>query len=98
MKLKEGVILHGLDLSMRQALIIADKVWNGYGQELVITSALEGQHWAGSLHYYGLAIDCRTRYFDEPTKHEVLQDLKQMLGNGFRAVLEPTHIHIERVL
>ena len=58
MKIKKGVSLQGLKLVMRRALQEAEKIWNILGEELVITSGTETyEHSAGSLHYYGLALD-----------------------------------------
>ena len=96
MKIKEGVILAGLHLSMRHALLTIDKVYKEHGQELVITSALDGEHSAGSLHYYGLALDIRTRYFALTEVPIVVNKLKEQLGCSYKVILEKTHIHIER--
>lgn len=95
MKIKEGASIQGLNIKMRPALISADRIWKEHGQELVITAGLDGEHSAGSLHYYGLAIDCRTRYFNENTKCLVAKKLKSSLGTDFDIVSHSTHIHIE---
>lgn len=95
MQLKKGVILAGLDIRMRPALVAAEAIWAAEGQELVVTAGLEGTHSAGSLHYYGLALDFRTRYFDEETKLSVLDRLKTELGSSFDVILHSTHIHVE---
>ena len=34
----------------------------------MITETLGGEHSAGSLHYYGYAVDLRIRYFTESEK------------------------------
>ena len=83
MIIKDGVILQGLDIKMRPALIAADKIWRDYGQELVVTGGLDGTHSAGSLHYYGLALDLRTRYFASVTQEKVIADLKKELAKYF---------------
>ena len=95
MKLKDGVILAGLRIEMRHALMTADRIWRQHGQELVITAGLDGAHSAGSLHYYGLAIDCRTRYFSVGDKQLVVNALKRSLPEEFDIVSHETHIHIE---
>lgn len=95
MKQKEDVTLAGLDIRMRPALIAADKIWKAYGQELVITAGLEGEHSAGSLHYYGLAIDLRNKYFTETEKRAVLSELATALGSSFQVIEHSTHIHVE---
>ena len=96
MKIKEGVILAGLDIKMRPVLIKADRIWFEHGQELVVTSGLEGTHSAGSLHYYGLALDFRTRYFDDKQVVEDVYDiLSRSLSVNYDVVLHSTHIHVE---
>ena len=98
MKIKDGVILAGLDIKMRPVLIEADRIWKEHGQELVVTSGLEGTHSAGSLHYYGLALDFRTRYFKENEGMKVMYELTNKLHNidyDFQVILHNTHIHVE---
>lgn len=101
MKLKNGVILAGLDIRMRPALIAADKIWKKYGQELVITAGLDGAHSAGSLHYYGRALDMRINYYDKDgvlqqfNKVMAADELDHELGPDFDVVLHTTHIHVE---
>lgn len=95
MKIKQGANLQGLDIRIRPALIIADKVWKEYKQELVITCGLNGTHSAGSLHYYGLAIDCRTRYFTTEEIIVIAAKLRNALGFEFDVIVHKTHIHIE---
>jgi len=95
MKQKEDVILAGLDIRMRPALLAADKIWKAYGQELVVTAGLEGEHSAGSLHYYGLAVDLRSRYFTETEKRAVMSELATVLGNSFDVIEHTSHIHVE---
>ena len=98
MKIKEGVIMAGLQLEMRPVLKAADRLWKQYGQELVVTSALDGTHSAGSLHYYGLALDFRTRYFVNGVAYEISEVLQEALGPDFRVLYEGTHIHVQKVI
>ncbi len=111
MKIKDGVIMQGLQLEMRFILIEADKIWKELGEELVITSALDGTHSAGSLHYYGYALDFRTRYFDDvrvQSAYDKLVEFKKsekaiyysesdypILSNRFDIVKHKTHMHVE---
>ena len=95
MKIKDGAIIAGLDLRMRKALIAADRIWKEYGQELTITCGLDGEHSAGSYHYYGLAVDCRIWNFTNEQLLMIIRDLKEELGPPYDIVLEKTHIHIE---
>ena len=96
MKLKKGVILAGLSKVMRPVLMYCEKLWAKHGQELVITAGLDGTHSAGSLHYYGEALDLRTRYFTEEQIGEIVNDLYKYLGpKGYDVVHHKSHIHIE---
>ena len=96
MKIKQGVIMQGLKLQMRQVLSVADKVYKVHGQELVITSALDGVHSPTSLHYYGYALDFRTRYFkDDLESWTVLKSIQSKLGDKFTCIFEGNHIHVQ---
>jgi len=100
MKIKKDVILSGLQLPMRRALITADKIWKETGEELVITAGLDGVHSAGSVHYYGYAVDLRTRYFKD-SKYPpgvidgIAAQLKGNLGSDYDVVVHSSHIHVE---
>ena len=95
MKLKKGVNIQGIDLKLRPVLIHADEIWKRYGQELVITAGMEGEHSAGSLHYYGLALDLRKNYFTSDIAIKVRNELQVKLGRNFDVILHSTHIHTE---
>ena len=95
MKLKDGVTLAGIDIRMRIALIAAEKIWQKLGQELVVTSARDGEHSAGSLHYYGLALDFRTRDFTAQSARTAQETLSDALGISFDVVMATDHIHVE---
>jgi hypothetical protein len=98
MKIKDGVIMSGLQLPMRPVLLTAEKIYRQYDAELVITSALEGTHSAGSLHYYGYALDMRTRDVPEELRPALANSLRknlEKLSEQYRVILEPTHIHVE---
>jgi len=95
MRIKKGASLQGLDIKMRPVLMAANRIWKKYGKDLVVTSGLDSAHSAGSLHYYGLAVDLRTRYFSHGKKIQVFNDLKIKLGNSYDVINEKTHIHVE---
>ncbi len=98
MKIKDGVSLAGIRPQCRDILITANRIWLVYGQELVITEAMGGIHSPGSCHYYGFALDLRTRYFDDETKAEVFDDLRAALKSTseyYDVVLHKSHIHAE---
>ena len=95
MKIKNGANIQGINIKVRPILIAADRIWQKYGQELVVTSGMDSTHSAGSLHYYGLALDLRTRYFDNNTKKKVVEELREILGCDYDVILHPSHIHVE---
>lgn len=95
MHIKEGVIMTGLQIQMRAVLKHANIIWKGKGHELVITSALDGTHSAGSYHYFGYALDLRNRYFNTIQKKEVVRMLKDALGPDYTVIGEHTHVHVQ---
>jgi len=95
MKLKNGVIISGLRIEMRPVLIEAEKIWKENGDELVVTAGLDGVHSAGSLHYYGYAVDLRIRNFDKNSIPGIAARLKSSLSSDYDVILHNTHIHVE---
>lgn len=95
MKIKDGVIMSGLQLPMRKVLMAADVIWRGHHAECVVTSAIDGDHSAGSLHYYGYAVDFRIGYFPLDVIESICLTLQQELGNDYRVLNEGTHVHVE---
>jgi hypothetical protein len=93
MKIKPGVILAGLQLPMRLVLMEANRIWSELGQELAITSGLDGTHSPGSMHYYGYALDMRTRYFADGGR-EACSRLRSALPAAYFVQLESNHIHV----
>jgi len=93
-KLKDGVSLVGVQWQMFKAAIIAEAVYREYGTELVITSANDGKHKDGSLHYQGKALDLRTWTLNgrEVMVHAKLQ---RELAPDYDVILERDHIHVE---
>lgn len=96
MKIKSGANIQGLNIVMRPVLIAASTIWDDHDQELVITCGLDGEHSAGSLHYYGLAVDLRTNYFPFADEHHaVASELRTALGDDYDVIVHGTHIHVE---
>ncbi len=95
MKIKDGANIERVRLSMQPVFVEAEAIWRNHGHELVITCGLDGEHSAGSLHYYGLAVDCRTNYFNPDVAAKVAKELQDALGADYDVVLEATHIHVE---
>lgn len=99
MELKDdSVNVWGLQLEMQPVLREAAALWKQHGQTLVITSARDGMHSAGSLHYYGYAVDLRTRYFSDAIKAKVVDLLRGRLAqhsDHYDVVPHSTHLHVE---
>lgn len=70
-------------------------VFNNRGYLCVVTSARDGEHMEGSLHYEGRAIDLRHRQMPDGAKRLICDELIATLGSDWDVVLEDTHIHIE---
>lgn len=95
MNLKSGVIIKGIQPEILLGAIIVDGIFKESGQELVITSALDGTHMVGSKHYIGQALDFRNRDLDSNLQTIILDKMKVSLGLDFDIVLEKDHIHVE---
>ena len=96
MKIKSGVNLTGVTTEMQHANAKAALVWQAMGQELVITSGMDGKHMEGSKHYTGDACDYRTHYFTSDKDVALAASiLRHRLGDNYDVVIEKTHIHCE---
>jgi len=94
-KLKEGVIMAGLKLPMQKVLIEANYLWTVMGKDLVIASALDGEHSAGSYHYYGYALDFRTTHLTQDQALQLVKQLKEVLPSAYTVIWHKTHIHVQ---
>jgi len=92
MLLKAGVDISRLNREIRRSLSMVEAVYDEYIQEFVITSTFEGNHGAGSLHYSNDAYDVRLPFKEIK---EVLNAIKETLGNSYDVVFERDHIHVE---
>ena len=96
--IKPGASLSGLKIQMRPVLMCADDVWAEYGRPLVVTSGTDGAHSPGSMHYYGYALDFRTRYFSGPKEvSQIVRKLRDKLATvscGYTVLAHSTHIHV----
>ena len=81
--------------SMAFATMVVEGVCRGYGVECVITSAFDGEHKPGSLHYEGKALDYRTRDIPKLSRERFAKDVAERLPPGYDVVLESTHLHVE---
>ena len=92
MRIKDNVGLYGITPAIVIALMIADDLYDSHGDDLMITSALDGHHMHASLHYVGAAVDIR---LPSANAAERRMDLLMRLGSEYDVVLEANHIHIE---
>ena len=94
MRIKPGTRIFGLRPEILLAINIAEQCYNNNGEELVITSAIDGKHSDNSLHYAGYAVDFRL-----PAKTQIAASLadaiRDKLGMDFDVILEKDHIHCE---
>lgn len=95
LSIKAGVQVGGLRPEMILAVMVAERIWSGFGVELVITSALDGKHSQTSLHYAGCAVDFRTNQMASDAIQEAARTLKEALGQDFDVIIEKDHVHVE---
>jgi hypothetical protein len=97
LRIKHGVDLNGLRPEMTLALQIAAEAYKQAGFDCWVTSAHEGVHSPGSLHYVGLAVDLRTESAGiARTKARALTAvIRAALSVQYDVVAESRHIHIE---
>lgn len=106
----DSVVLWKLIPEMWWCLAICAEAHRDYGcPELVVTSAVDGKHMRGSLHYSGAAIDLRFwRYVErweetatgwraelKPQYWHLIEDLRERLGPDYDVVVEDDHLHVE---
>lgn len=68
--------------------------WECY-PDPVITSANDGKHMAGSLHYKNRAWDLRSRDLSPEQQQSFAKRLKNYLGPSWDVIIEKDHFHIE---
>jgi hypothetical protein len=92
MLIKAGVDISRLERNTRRGLRKVADIFLRYDQEVIITSAFEGNHGAGSLHYANQAFDVR---FPSDDKENIEASIFEELSNDFDVLMESDHIHIE---
>lgn len=99
MKVKDSSVnIWGLQVEMQPVLKWAEQIWKDHGYDLVVTSARDSIHSAGSLHYYGYAVDVRASVdwgYDAFEIQTMANALRGALGEGYQVVIHSSHIHIE---
>ena len=95
-RLKRGVSVRGLQPEMIFGIQIASGFFErNKAGDVVITSAVDGEHSRGSLHYVGYAIDVRIWAIEKDRLSWFADELDIELGTEFDCVLEKDHLHIE---
>lgn len=89
-----SVNIWGLEVEMQPVVKAANIIWKKFGQELVVTSARDGMHSAGSLHYYGYAVDLRIWGLEDRLK-DVVKNLRDVLTDDYQVITHKTHVHVE---
>ena len=102
MKAKANVQITGAVFEIGYAAAIVEAIYDDYHVEFVMTSCRDSMHGTGSLHYKGLAFDCRTRAFVTKTQgNNILKEMRKKLEPlGFdvvdeRLTKESPHFHVE---
>lgn len=102
MILKPGIRLLGVKPETVVAMMVVNDLWNRLGpDELVITAVVDGTHKVGSLHYAGLAFDCRARDMTKDMLDARVAKMREKLwGIEFDAIVENVgqdsqHFHVE---
>lgn len=91
-RLKKGVRLHGIMPEIVFAMVVVDQHYEKNGENLQITSVLDGKHMRASIHYIGGAFDASLpKMSPEATVHRIAH----ALGPDYDVVLEKDHIHVE---
>lgn len=99
MRIKHGVKLGGITPEMAAIFCVVTETLREYGPT-TLTSALDGEHSDGSLHYRGRALDFRSKHIAPHSKDLALAALRRNLGPEFDVLLEGRgtdneHWHIE---
>lgn len=85
------------DVKLLTALKLTHEIYKKHRHLLVITSLKDRAHSnAGSLHYAGLAFDCRTSHIVDPLILDaIVQDMKDLLEPDYIVINESSHIHVQ---
>lgn len=87
--IKPGAVLLELNSHLFHVAYTVHSVWQKRGQVPILTSASEGKHKDGSLHYKGLAWDFRAWNIPDPEKAtEELSNLLNISGHLYDVLLE----------
>jgi len=92
---KADVSLAGMRPELLIAVIAMHAIYQRRDKTLMLTSVADGRHSTGSLHYKGLAFDCRISNLAAGDADRVATELRVALHPLFDVVVEADHIHVE---
>jgi len=64
--------------------------------EPTCTSGMDGKHSISSGHYYGRALDFRSRDVPYELRKNVILAMQEILGPSYLVLLETNHFHVQR--
>jgi len=91
---KRPVSMNGVQPELVMGLMLASTVYIDRGYRFVITDLVSPRE-RRSFHPVGLAFDCRTWDVPKDKVEELVQALRDALGNEWDVVPYETHIHCE---
>lgn len=96
---KDGVSLDGIQQETIAGIHEVANVYEAWGLGLTVTSVTDGTHSQGSLHYLGLAFDCRIWDVQPHLMPAFINHIQEVLGPDWDVIWHPvdhkTHIHVE---
>lgn len=96
---KDGVVFKEFPIEMIGMLNALELIAAGSNKDVTITSANDGTHMQGSLHYQNLALDIRTKDRTLAEQESLLKSLHKAFSSKFYDVLDEraklNHFHVE---
>ncbi len=100
-----SVSLKALSTPMLAGWMLVDKAYSMLGYDCIVTSANDGKHGWGSLHYSGNALDFRTHHIPRDELDLLVKAVRRAVvdddpSNEFDVILEQRdkpneHLHVE---
>ena len=99
MQLARSASVYSNGVSVKHEICRAMEIIDGLHEtftdtEAVFTSIVEGKHKKDSLHYMGMAVDVRIWYIEKADRALFVVRLRDLLGPGYKVILERDHIHV----
>lgn len=100
MSIKDGVRFTSVDQAMAFADRVVSAAYARRGVVDVITSANDGRHGVGSLHFIGAAYDYRTKTVPRSEINGLVEEIREHLGEQYDVLFEyegrpNEHLHVE---